>query len=157
MSIKLLRACIVKKQISSLPRVRAAVAPQGLAQELHLPLGALGSELQCLTTPAFESQTCGPDRWLVHMLCSRRQSGSGAERGEPQVGGRVVSWVPAVSWESHVAVVETCCTLHFRWPTCHALKGRGAVRLRGVRRMSGDVVPWVGAASRESRVAVDGT
>ena len=62
LSIKSLRACIVKKQISSLARVRAAVAPHGLVQELHLPLGALGTELQCLTTPAFESITCGPDR-----------------------------------------------------------------------------------------------
>ena len=67
MSIKSLRACIVKKQISSLAQVRAAVAPQGLAQELHLPLGALGSELQRLTKPAFESITCGPNRWLVHL------------------------------------------------------------------------------------------
>ena len=67
MSIKSLRACIVKKQISSLALVRAAVAPQGLAQDLHLPLGALLSELQRLMTPAFESKTCGPDRWLVHM------------------------------------------------------------------------------------------
>ena len=33
--------------------------------------------------------------------------GSGAKRGEPQVGGRVVSWVRAASWESRVAVVET--------------------------------------------------
>ena len=65
LSIKLLRACIVKKQISSLARVHAAVAPQGLAQELHFPLGALGTELRCLTTPAFESITCGPDRWLM--------------------------------------------------------------------------------------------
>ena len=88
-------------------RVRAAVAPQGLAQELHFPLGALGTELRCLTTPAFESITCGPNRWLVHMQCSRRQRGSGAERGEPHVGGRVVSWVRAVSRESREAVVET--------------------------------------------------
>ena len=49
MSIKSLRACIVKKQISSLARVRAAVAPQDLAQELHFPLGAHGTELQWLS------------------------------------------------------------------------------------------------------------
>ena len=41
---------------------RAAVAPQGLAQELHFPLRALGTELQRLTTPTLESITCGPDR-----------------------------------------------------------------------------------------------
>ena len=62
MSIKLLRACIVKKQISSLARVRVAGAPQAVAQELHFPLRAVGTELQRLTTPTFESITCGPDR-----------------------------------------------------------------------------------------------
>ena len=62
MSIKLLRACIVNKQISSLARVRAAGAPQALAQELHFPLRAVRTELQRLTTPTFESITCGPDR-----------------------------------------------------------------------------------------------
>ena len=62
MSIKSLRACIVKKQISSLARVHAVVAPQALAQELHFPLTAVGAELQRLTTPTFESITCGPDR-----------------------------------------------------------------------------------------------
>ena len=51
-----------KTQISSLARVRVAVAPQGLTQELHLPLGAHETELQRLTTPTFESVTCGPDR-----------------------------------------------------------------------------------------------
>ena len=73
MSIKSLRACIVKKQISSLPRVHAAVAPQGLAQELHLPLGALGSELQCLTTPAFESKTCGPEVAGPHVMLPKAE------------------------------------------------------------------------------------
>ena len=67
MSIKLLRACIVKKQISSLARVRAAGTPQALAQKLHFPLRAVGPELQRLTTPTFESITCEPDRWLVHI------------------------------------------------------------------------------------------
>src|SRR4051812_42102549 len=61
MSIKSLRACIVKKQISSLARVRAAGVPQALAQELHFPLRAVGTELQRLTTPTFESITCGGD------------------------------------------------------------------------------------------------
>ena len=51
----------MKKQILSFA-LRAAVAPQGLAQELHFPLKAVGTELQRLTTPAFESITCGPDR-----------------------------------------------------------------------------------------------
>jgi len=67
MSIKSLHACIVKKQISSLARVCAAVAPQALAQELHFPLRAVGTELQRLTTPTIELITCGPDRLLVHM------------------------------------------------------------------------------------------
>jgi hypothetical protein len=49
-----------KKQISSLARVRTAGAPQGLAQELHFPLGAHETELQRLSAPAFESMTCGP-------------------------------------------------------------------------------------------------
>ena len=49
MSIKSLHACIVKKQTSSLARVRAARAPQALAQELHFPLGAHRTELQWLS------------------------------------------------------------------------------------------------------------
>ena len=107
MSIKSLRACIVKKQILSLARVRAAVAPQGLAQELHFPLGAHGTKLQWLSASTFESVTFGPYRWHTHMSFSQRQRGGAAERGEAHVGGRVVSWVRAASWESRVAVVET--------------------------------------------------
>ena len=44
---------------------------------------------------------------VAHMSCTKRQRGGAAERGEAHVGGRVVSWVRAASWESRVAVVET--------------------------------------------------
>ena len=107
MSIKLLHACIVKKKISSLARVRAAGAPQALAQELHFPLRAVGTELQRLTTPTFESITCGPiGDWST---CNAPEGrGAVGPRGvSRRSGGCVVSWVRAASWESRVAVVET--------------------------------------------------
>ena len=44
---------------------------------------------------------------VAHMSCTQRQMGGAAERGEAHVGGRVVSWVRAASWESWVALVET--------------------------------------------------
>ena len=44
-----------KKQIPGLARVRTAGAPQGLAQELHFPLGGHGTELQ----------------WLLHLPLSQ--------------------------------------------------------------------------------------
>ena len=41
-----------------------------------------------------------------HVMLPKAE-GHWAKRGEPQVGGRVVSWVRAASWESRVAMVET--------------------------------------------------